>query len=77
MHDINCKKVLALPPRRLVHRQTLRELEGTAAYQRKLIDVAVQLIKPGGYLVFSTCTFNPGGVGVRLGGWMGGCGEGE
>lgn len=32
----------------------------TAAYQRKLMRVAVQLLKPGGHLVYSTCTINPG-----------------
>lgn len=32
----------------------------TARYQRKLLQVAVQLLKPGGKLVFSTCTINPG-----------------
>ena len=45
---------------RLVHRQTMAELRGTASYQRKLLDAAVQLVKPGGTLVFSTCTINPG-----------------
>ena len=32
----------------------------TARYQRKLLRVAVQLLKPGGHLVYSTCTINPG-----------------
>lgn len=32
----------------------------TAMYQRKLLQVAVQLLRPGGYLVYSTCTINPG-----------------
>ena len=45
---------------RLVHRQTMAELRGTAAYQRRLLDAAVQLVKPGGTLVFSTCSINPG-----------------
>jgi 16S rRNA C967 or C1407 C5-methylase (RsmB/RsmF family) len=40
----------------------LRELEQTATYQRKLLRVAVALLKPGGHLVFSTCTINPGGL---------------
>lgn len=31
-----------------------------AAYQRKLLHVAVKLLKPGGHLVYSTCTINPG-----------------
>ncbi|EFN59890.1 hypothetical protein CHLNCDRAFT_132901 [Chlorella variabilis] len=50
---------LGLRPR-LVHRQTLRELDQTAAYQRKLLRVAVALVRPGGALVFSTCSINPG-----------------
>ncbi|KAL4856723.1 putative methyltransferase [Chlorella vulgaris] len=50
---------LGLRPR-LLHRQSLRELEQTATYQRKLLRVAVALLKPGGHLVFSTCTINPG-----------------
>ena len=49
--------------RRLVHRQTLRELQSTAAYQRKILAAAVQLVKPGGTLVFSTCSINPGVLG--------------
>ena len=52
---------------RLVHRQTLRELAATAAYQRKILMAAVQLVRPGGTLVFSTCSINPGGP-------VGGCG---
>ena len=28
--------------------------------QRRILDAAVQLVRPGGTLVFSTCTFNPG-----------------
>lgn len=48
------------PGLRLVHRQTLRELQSTAEYQRKILAAAVQLVKPGGALVFSTCSINPG-----------------
>ncbi|CAD7703200.1 unnamed protein product [Ostreobium quekettii] len=50
---------LGLRPR-LLHRQTMGDLISTASYQRKLLDVAVQLMKPGGSLVYSTCTINPG-----------------
>lgn len=50
---------LGLRPR-LLHRQTIGDLISTASYQRKLLDVAVQLVKPGGTLVYSTCTINPG-----------------
>ena len=54
---------------RLVHRQTLRELAATAAYQRKILMAAVQLVRPGGTLVFSTCSINPGAAEVVGGGW--------
>ncbi|KAH3766993.1 NOL1/NOP2/Sun domain family member 6 [Pelomyxa schiedti] len=37
----------------------LKDLEGHCRYQRKLIHVAVALLKPGGTLVYSTCTVNP------------------
>ena len=30
-----------------------------AVYQRKLLEVAVKLLRPGGRLVYSTCTLNP------------------
>ena len=45
---------------RLVHPQTLAELRSTAAYQRCILRAAVRLLRPGGTLVFSTCTVNPG-----------------
>jgi len=38
---------------------TLKNLKGFADYQTKLFCVAVDLLKPGGILVFSTCTINP------------------
>ena len=36
-----------------------KELFLHAAYQRRLIDGAVRMLKPGGRLVYSTCTVNP------------------
>ena len=39
----------------------MRELEQTAVYQRRILAAAVQLVRPGGALVFSTCSINPGG----------------
>jgi hypothetical protein len=57
---------------------TLTQLLEAAAYQRQLLAAAVHLVRPGGYLVFSTCSISPGaggtaclavlqiGVGVRL-----------
>lgn len=38
---------------------SIEELKATAHYQRKLIDVAVALVRKGGTLVYSTCTINP------------------
>jgi hypothetical protein len=46
---------------RLQSPHTLEALLQTAAYQRRLLGVAVQLLRPGGTLVYSTCSFNPGG----------------
>ena len=49
---------LGLRPR-LILPQTLEELKGTVRYQRAFIDQAVRLLKPGGFMVYSTCTINP------------------
>eukprot|EP00164_Ancoracysta_twista_P018812 GFYU01032748.1.p1 GENE.GFYU01032748.1~~GFYU01032748.1.p1 ORF type:complete len:477 (+),score=78.80 GFYU01032748.1:59-1432(+) len=38
---------------------TVQELDQAADYQKKLIHSAVRLLKPGGTLVYSTCTLNP------------------
>ena len=38
---------------------TTSELEGCAEYQRRLMSAAVGLLKPGGVLVYSTCTLSP------------------
>jgi 16S rRNA C967 or C1407 C5-methylase (RsmB/RsmF family) len=43
-----------------MQQQTLSGLLETSLYQRQLLATAVQLLKPGGCLVFSTCTINPG-----------------
>ena len=50
---------LGLRPR-LVLPQNVAERHSTAHYQRTLIDAAVRLLKVGGFMVFSTCTINPG-----------------
>ncbi|HWS23227.1 MAG TPA: RsmF rRNA methyltransferase first C-terminal domain-containing protein [Anaerolineales bacterium] len=34
-------------------------VEGCAIRQKNILDVAVKLVKPGGKLVYSTCTFSP------------------
>lgn len=40
--------------------RSVAQLESIAAYQRQFIAVAVQLLKPGGYLTYSTCTIHTG-----------------
>ena len=49
---------LGLKPR-LSQPVTARELVATASYQRALLHTAVALLRPGGALVFSTCTISP------------------
>jgi len=56
--DAPCS-ALGLRPR-LLQTATLQYLRQCAVYQRRILDAAVQLLRPGGTLVFSTCTFNPG-----------------
>ncbi|KAJ7563859.1 hypothetical protein O6H91_03G128600 [Diphasiastrum complanatum] len=56
--DAPCS-ALGLRPR-LFAGETLEGLRRHGAYQRKLFDQAVQLVRPGGVLVYSTCTINPG-----------------
>lgn len=56
--DAPCS-ALGLRPR-LLHAWTLKQLRATAALQRALLHAAVRMLKPGGALVYSTCTINPG-----------------
>lgn len=49
---------LGLRPR-LNHACSLEDLKGYRSYQRQFIEVAVALLREGGELVFSTCTFDP------------------
>jgi len=49
---------LGLKPR-LSQPVTAKELHMTASYQRALLHTAVALLRPGGALVFSTCTISP------------------
>ena len=49
---------LGLRPR-LSHEVTLEELYGYRNYQRQFISVAISLLRVGGFLVYSTCTFYP------------------
>ncbi|GAX83364.1 hypothetical protein CEUSTIGMA_g10789.t1 [Chlamydomonas eustigma] len=57
MLDPPCS-ALGLRPR-LSHTWTLDQLYRMADYQKALIHAAVALLKPGGTLVYSTCTINP------------------
>ncbi|KAG7037496.1 putative methyltransferase NSUN6 [Cucurbita argyrosperma subsp. argyrosperma] len=44
----------------LTELETLASLKHHAKYQRRMFDQAVQLVRPGGVIVYSTCTINPG-----------------
>ncbi|KAG6542737.1 hypothetical protein Mapa_015812 [Marchantia paleacea] len=57
--DAPCS-ALGLRPRLFAGEETLETLRQHSCYQRKLLDQAVQLVRPGGTLVYSTCTLNPG-----------------
>eukprot|EP00271_Cylindrocystis_brebissonii_P019746 TRINITY_DN6197_c0_g1_i1.p1 TRINITY_DN6197_c0_g1~~TRINITY_DN6197_c0_g1_i1.p1 ORF type:complete len:467 (+),score=45.68 TRINITY_DN6197_c0_g1_i1:200-1402(+) len=57
--DAPCS-ALGLRPRLFAAEITLEDLRMTSVYQRRLMDEAVQLVKPGGVVVYSTCTINPG-----------------
>lgn len=58
--DAPCS-ALGLRPRLLMDWR-LPQLEAIAAYQRAMLHSAVHVLKPGGHLVFCTCTINPGGL---------------
>lgn len=53
---------------RLVQPLTLAAVRQTEHYQRQLLGAAVRLLKQGGFLVYSTCSINPGVVRVKVGG---------
>ncbi|XP_074287134.1 rRNA (cytosine-C(5))-methyltransferase NOP2C [Silene latifolia] len=57
--DAPCS-ALGLRPRLLASEETLQSLRSHGKYQKKMLDQAVQLVRPGGVLVYSTCTINPG-----------------
>ncbi|CAM6098706.1 unnamed protein product [Calypogeia fissa] len=57
--DAPCS-ALGLRPRLFAGEETLEGLRSHACYQRKMLDQAVQLVRPRGILVYSTCTLNPG-----------------
>lgn len=51
---------------------SLPDLLDAAVYQRQLLAAAVQLVQPGGFLVYSTCSISPGESWRRQGGWKAG-----
>ncbi|XP_062192180.1 rRNA (cytosine-C(5))-methyltransferase NOP2C isoform X3 [Phragmites australis] len=57
--DAPCS-ALGLRPRLFASMETLESLKNHAKYQRKMFDQAVKLVRPGGVIVYSTCTINPG-----------------
>ncbi|XP_047333201.1 rRNA (cytosine-C(5))-methyltransferase NOP2C [Impatiens glandulifera] len=57
--DAPCS-ALGLRPRLFAGVETIESLRNHAKYQRKMFDQAVQLARPGGVIVYSTCTINPG-----------------
>ncbi|KAL2493642.1 NOL1/NOP2/sun family protein [Forsythia ovata] len=57
--DAPCS-ALGLRPRLFAGEVTVESLRTHATYQRRMFDQAVQLVRPGGVIVYSTCTINPG-----------------
>ncbi|KAL6842443.1 hypothetical protein ACP4OV_027678 [Aristida adscensionis] len=57
--DAPCS-ALGLRPRLFAGEETLESLKNHARYQRRMFDQAVKLVRPGGVIVYSTCTINPG-----------------
>lgn len=57
--DAPCS-ALGLRPRLFTGEETLESLRKHATYQRRMFDQAVQLVRAGGVIVYSTCTINPG-----------------
>lgn len=57
--DAPCS-ALGLRPRLFAGEDTVDSLRRHGKYQKRLFDQAVQLVRPGGVIVYSTCTINPG-----------------
>ncbi|KAF2290357.1 hypothetical protein GH714_012081 [Hevea brasiliensis] len=57
--DAPCS-ALGLRPRLFAGEETVGSLRNHAKYQRRMFDQAVKLVRPGGVIVYSTCTINPG-----------------
>ncbi|CAN6453050.1 unnamed protein product [Victoria cruziana] len=57
--DAPCS-ALGLRPRLFAGEESLESLRNHGKYQRRMFDQAVRLVRPGGVIVYSTCTINPG-----------------
>ncbi|THU46519.1 hypothetical protein C4D60_Mb09t05800 [Musa balbisiana] len=57
--DAPCS-ALGLRPRLFAGEETMESLRNHGKYQRRMFDQAVRLVRPGGVIVYSTCTINPG-----------------
>ncbi|KAH7578440.1 hypothetical protein JRO89_XS01G0382200 [Xanthoceras sorbifolium] len=57
--DAPCS-ALGLRPRLFAGEETVNSLRNHGKYQRRMFDQAVQLVRSGGVIVYSTCTINPG-----------------
>ncbi|KAI7748963.1 hypothetical protein M8C21_012481, partial [Ambrosia artemisiifolia] len=57
--DAPCS-ALGLRPRLFAAEETTESLRRHGKYQQRMFDQAVQLVRPGGVIVYSTCTINPG-----------------
>lgn len=57
--DAPCS-ALGLRPRLFAGEETMESLKKHGKYQKKMFDQAIHLVRPGGTLVYSTCTLNPG-----------------
>ncbi|WOH00013.1 hypothetical protein DCAR_0519369 [Daucus carota subsp. sativus] len=57
--DAPCS-ALGLRPRLSSGEETIESMRKHATYQRRMFDQAVQLVRSGGVIVYSTCTINPG-----------------
>jgi len=49
---------LGLRPKLKIAQMSLKELQQVSLYQRKFVHQAVALLKPGGIMTYSTCTFH-------------------
>lgn len=59
--DLPCSGLGVIGKKRdIKYRITRQELKALEELQRKLLDVVWRYVKPGGIMVYSTCTMNPG-----------------